>query len=131
MALAKRENKRVFVQVSGARCGWCFVLSRYLNAHHGLIDKEFVYVKLDDRLKNGEAVIKRVRPKQEGGIPWMVFLDEAGEPLITSDGPDGNIGYPAEPEGRTLFEKMLRTGARHLTDDDINGLIKALEKNKY
>jgi hypothetical protein len=131
LAQAKREGKRVFVQVSGPRCGWCYVLSRYLDAHQELIDKEFVYVKLDHRLKNGEAIIKRVRPKQEGGIPWMVFLDEAGEPLITSDGPDGNIGYPGEPESRVQFEKMLRAGTKHLTDDDINGLIKALEKNKY
>jgi hypothetical protein len=130
-ARAKRENKRVFVQVSGPRCGWCYVLSRYLDAHQELIDKEFVYVKLDHRLQNGEAVIKRVRPKQEGGIPWMVFLDESGEPLITSDGPEGNIGYPGEPESRVQFEKMLRAGTKHLTDDDINGLIKALEKNKY
>jgi hypothetical protein len=131
LARAKRENKRVFVQVSGARCGWCFVLSRFLAAQHELIDKEFIYIKLDDRLKNGEAVIKRVRPKQEGGIPWMVFLDDAGQPLITSDGPDGNIGYPGEPEGRVQFEKMLRAGAKHVTDDEINALIKALEKNKY
>jgi hypothetical protein len=131
LARAKRENKRVFVQVSGARCGWCFVLSRFLDAHHELIDKEFVYLKLDDRLKNGEEVIKRVRPKQEGGIPWMVFLDETGQPLTTSDGPEGNIGYPGEPEGRVQFEKMLRAGTKHLTDDDIQGLIKALENNKY
>jgi len=129
LARAKRENKRVFVQVSGARCGWCFVLSRFLDAHHELIDKEFVYLKLDDRLKNGEAVIKRVRPKQDGGIPWMVFLDESGEPLITSDGPDGNIGYPGEPEGRVQFEKMLRAGTKHLTDEDVKSLIKSLEND--
>src|SRR6185503_15377763 len=109
LAKAKSDGKRVFVQVSGPRCGWCFVLSRFLDEHRDLIDKEFTYVKLDYRLKNGDAVIKRVHPTLEGGIPWFVFLDEAGKQLITSDGPDGNIGYPGEPEGRVQFEKMLRT----------------------
>jgi hypothetical protein len=130
LAKAKREGKRVFVQESGPRCGWCTVLSRFLDDHHDLIDKEFAYVKLDYRLKNGTAVIARVHPKREGGIPWMVFLDADGKPLITSDAMDGNIGYPGEPEGRVYFEKMLRTSVKHLTDADIKTLIDALAKNK-
>src|SRR6185295_261836 len=105
LAKAKREDKRVFVQVSGPRCGWCTVLSRFLDDHHQLIDKEFAYVKLDDRLKNGAAVIKRVHPTGEGGIPWTVILDADGTPLITSDAPGGNIGYPGEPDGQVHFEK--------------------------
>jgi hypothetical protein len=69
-----------------------------------------------------------VRP--EGGIPWTVILDENGEPLITSDGPNGNIGYPGEPEGRVHFEKMLRADVKKLTDDEIKTLIDALAKAK-
>ncbi len=130
LSQAKRDGKRVFVQVSGPRCGWCFVLSRFLDAHHDLVNKEFVYLKLDDRLKNGPAAIKRLRPDAKGGIPWMVFLDDAGNPLITSDGPTGNIGYPGEPEGRVQFEKMLRSSPKHITDEEIKSLIDALEKNK-
>ncbi len=126
LAKAKREGKRVLVQVSGPRCVWCTVLSRYLDDHHDLVDKEFVYVKLDSRLKNGEAVIKRVRPNQNGGIPWMVILDNDGKPLITSDAADGNIGYPGEPAGRVHFEKMLKASDKHLTDGDIKKLIDAL-----
>jgi uncharacterized protein YyaL (SSP411 family) len=130
LAKAKQENKRVLVQVSGPRCGWCTVLSRYLNDHHDLIEKEFTYVKLDDRLANGLEVIKRVRPVQTGGIPWMVILDADGKPLITSDAPQGgNIGYPGEPEGQAYFEKMLRTGSKQLTDAEIKTLISALAKD--
>lgn len=128
LAQAARENKRVFVQCSGPRCGWCTVLSRFIDDHHELFQKEFVYLKLDPRLKNGAAVIERVRPTQQGGIPWFVFLNAEGKPLITSDGPNGNIGYPGEPESRAHFEKMLRTDPRHLTNADIESLIAALAK---
>jgi hypothetical protein len=128
LAQAARENKRVFVQCSGPRCGWCTVLSRFVDDHRELFEKEFVYLKLDPRLKNGAAVIERVRPTQKGGIPWFVFLDAEGTPLITSDGPSGNTGYPGEPESREHFEKMLRTEPRHLTDADIESLIAALAK---
>jgi len=126
IARAKAEDKRVLVQVSGPRCGWCVVLSRFLDDHQELIDKEFTYVKLDPRLGHGKEVIELVRPDGPGGIPWMVILDADGEPLITSDGPNGNIGYPGEPEGHIHFEVMLRTSAKHLTDADIESLMAAL-----
>jgi hypothetical protein len=126
IAKAKQEDKRIFVQVSGPRCGWCFVLSRFLDDHHDLVDKEFVLLKLDSRYQHGQSIIGRFRPNQTGGIPWMVFLDPDGNPLITSDGPDGNIGYPAEPAEKVHFEKMLRASARHLTDTDIESLLTAL-----
>ncbi len=128
LAQAARENKRVFVQCSGPRCGWCTVLSRFVDDHADLFHKEFVYLKLDPRLENGDAVIERVHPTQQGGIPWFVFLDADGKPLITSDGPNGNIGYPGEPDSRVHFEKMLRTEPRHLTDADIASLIADLAK---
>jgi hypothetical protein len=55
-----------------------------------------------------------------------VILDADGQPLITSDAAEGNIGYPGEPAGIAHFEKMLRTGARHLTEADIQSLVDAL-----
>jgi hypothetical protein len=130
LAEAKRKDKRVLIQVSGPRCGWCFVLSRFLDDQKSLIDKEFVYVKLDPRMKNGDAVIKRVRPVQKGGIPWMAIYAPDGNPLSNSDGPNGNTGYPGEAESQVHFEKMLRTGTRHLTEDDIKSLLAALAANK-
>ena len=107
LAKAKSDDKRVFVQVSGPRCGWCMILSRYLDDHRELFDKEFAYVKLDGRMDRGQAVIERVRPKREGGIPWMVIMDSDGQPLITSDAADGNIGHPSDADGIAHFEKMF------------------------
>lgn len=125
---AKRENKLVLVQHSGAYCGPCVLLSRYVDSHQALIDKAFVYVKLDNRLTNGSKAIERVRKNPNGGIPWMVILDADGKELITGNGKEGNIGYPAEPEGREHFERMLRVAGDRLTDAEIQQLLEPLGK---
>jgi hypothetical protein len=57
--------------------------------------------------------------------PWTVVLSADGKPVITSDGPDGNIGYPSDGASRAHWEKMLRAGAWRLTEDDVNSLMKA------
>jgi hypothetical protein len=56
---------------------------------------------------------------ERSGIPWMVILDSAGKPLITSDGPRGNIGYPFEPHEIEHFIVMLQQTAQRLTADQI------------
>jgi hypothetical protein len=125
LARAKREDKRVLVQESGAYCAPCVLLSRFLDDHRELIAKEYVYVPLDRRFKNGAAVIQRFGTEARG-IPWMVVLDADGKPLIDSNGPDGNIGFPSSVSGREHFEKMLRTTARNLTATEIRSLLDAL-----
>jgi hypothetical protein len=49
------------------------------------------------------------RPEAGHGI-----LDAHGEPLATSDGLRGNIGYPGEPEGIEHFLKMVKGQCRHV-----------------
>ncbi len=123
LAKARRENKRVLVEQSAAWCGWCHVLAKYLDKHRSLVEKDYVWITVDPRFKHGEEVIKKLRPKAEGGIPWVAILDADGKPLITSDGPEGNMGYPAQPKEAEHFEKMLRTTARHLSDAEIKILV--------
>jgi hypothetical protein len=128
LAQARRENKHVLVEQSAAWCGWCHVLAKYLDKHRSLVEKDYVWITIDPRFAHGEAVIKKLRPKAEGGIPWMVILDADGKPLITSDGPEGNIGYPSEAKGAEHFEKMLRTTARHMSDAEIKILLAVARK---
>jgi hypothetical protein len=123
LARAKREHKRVLVEQSASWCGWCHVLAKYFDRHRSLIDKDYVWIVVDPRFTHGAAVIQKLRPKAEGGIPWMVILDADGKPLITSDAAEGNIGYPGEPKEITHFEKMLRTTARHLSESEIKLLL--------
>ena len=126
LAEARRTSRRVLVQHSGPYCAPCVALSRFLDEHAALIAKDYVYVKLEDRFSNGEEVISRFRPDKKGGIPWFVMLDADGKPLITSDGPDGNIGFPSDAAGVAHFEKMVRATAEKLTDREIQSLLKAL-----
>ena len=112
-------------QHSGAFCAPCVRLSRFIDRHGELLAKDYIHVKLDYRFTNGEAVIRRLR-KEPGGIPWMIILDANGKALITSNGPDGNIGFPSGAVGIAHFEQMLRTTARRLTDTEVKLLSKAL-----
>jgi hypothetical protein len=123
LAQAKRENKRVLVEQSGAWCGWCHILARYLETHRSLIEKDYVWIMLDRRFAHGQEVIEKLRPKAEGGVPWMAILDSDGKPLITSDGPRGNLWYPGDVKDRPHFAKMLRSTAQRLSDAEINILL--------
>lgn len=123
---ATRENKRVLLQHSGAYCGPCVLLSRFLDEHRELIAKDYIYITIDERFRSGSDVIRRFRQKDERGIPWMVILDGGGAPLITSDGPEGNIGYPGGSDGAKHFEEMLRTTAVRLSEPEIRSLLRAL-----
>jgi protocatechuate 3,4-dioxygenase beta subunit len=126
LARAKKEDKRVLVEQSGAYCGWCVKLAKYLETNATLVDKDYVWITIDPRFPNGEQVIKRLRMK-DGGIPWITILDADGKTLITSDSPSGNIGYPADTEGRAHWEKMIRTTARRLDENQIKLLLEPLQ----
>jgi hypothetical protein len=114
-------------QASGAFCGPCILLSRYLDKHRTLIDKDYIWVKVDRRYPHGMDMIEKYR-LQEGGIPWFVIMDPDRKPLITSNSEEGNIGYPSSAEGRKHFEKMLRETAVRLTSEEIDALIDDLGK---
>jgi len=116
---AEKQSKRVFVQVSGPGCAPCVLLSRFLEAQKFLLAKEYVYLKLDARMPGGKDVIEKLRKNAGGGIPWMVILDAQGNSLITSDSDDGNIGFPKSSDEKSHFERMIRTTARNLSDEEI------------
>ena len=63
-------------------------------------------------MTNGREVAGRLGKPEKSGIPWLVILDAAGEQLMTSDGPKGNIGYPFEPHEIEYFLTMLKSTAK-------------------
>ena len=130
LARASSEDKLVFLHFGSPTCGWCHKLDAFLAREDmaPIIGREFVDVKLDlSRMTGGEAILKRYNPGASGGIPWFVFLDGRGKALATSDGPRGNIGYPAAPEEIEHFIGMLRKAARKLEPAQIDEIEAALK----
>ena len=111
LAQAKAENKTVLVSLGAPWCGWCHVWQGFLNDHADSLDAHYVRLKIDmDRMSKAEAVALKLRGEMSGGIPWFAVLDAEGRPSMTSDGPDGNIGYPVrEPEIAHFLQLLAET----------------------
>jgi hypothetical protein len=99
--------------------------------HRDVWEKDYVWIKLDSRWANAEAIGKRLRQKAQGGIPWTAILDADGKVLATSNDKEGaNIGFPQDPAAIDHFAAMLRATAQRLTAADIAQLTDALEPAK-
>ncbi len=131
LSKASSDGKRVFLHFGAPWCVYCHRLEDFMARPEieKLLAKDFVDVKIDmDRMTNAKEVAQRFRKDEPGGIPWFAFLDHEGKPLATSDGPKGNVGYPAAPEEIAHFVKMLQTTKKNLTNDDIAAIEKALKE---
>jgi hypothetical protein len=88
-----------------------------------------VDAKVDvDRMDHGKEVMAEYRKGEDGGIPWFVILDGKGKALATSDGPKGNIGYPAQPHEIEHFLAMLKQTARKLRPGHLDQIEAALRQ---
>jgi hypothetical protein len=59
----------------------------------------------------------------------MAILDADGRELISSDGPNGNIGYPGRPEEIGYFLAMIEKTKRRMSAQQIGAVKQALEEN--
>jgi thiol-disulfide isomerase/thioredoxin len=129
LADAGRQNKRALVHLGAPWCGWCRVLDTFLREHQEVIGLDYVDVKIDlTRMTNAAELAQRLRGGQEGGIPWAAILDADGATLITSDGPQGNIGYPFQPHEIEHFVAMLNQTRQHLREEQVASLRQDLEQ---
>ncbi len=136
LARAKSESKRVFLHFGAPWCVWCHRLEDWTARPEvtTILAKDFVDVKIDqDRTIGGKDLLKQYNPESAGGIPWFVVLDSAGQPIIASDGPKGNIGHPATDEEIDHFVAMMKKSARNMTAPEIDTLRATLveEREKF
>jgi thiol:disulfide interchange protein len=129
LAQAKKDNKKVFLHLGAPWCGWCHRLEDFLARDNiaKVMALDYVDLKIDiDRMTGAKEVAKRFRPDDQGGIPWIAILDADGKSIVTSDGPGGNIGYPAKPEEIAHFVTMLNKTVRQITPAEIAMIEKEL-----
>jgi hypothetical protein len=93
-----------------------------------LLTKEFIPLMLDYDRAIGARDIQKRFIQQEQGLPWFAFVNADGQAVITSTGAKGNVGYPWEPHEIAHFKTMLLKVRKHLTDREIDYLIKSLEE---
>ncbi len=77
-------------------------------------------VKIDvDRMIGVKELASKHHFNLTGGIPWIAFLDAKGKVLADSDGPSGNIGYPAAPSEIAYFMDMLRKTSKTISPKEL------------
>ena len=132
LSRASSEDKRVFLTFGAPWCGWCHKLSDWMSKPEiaAILDRDFVIVKVDiDRMTHGKDLMAQVRPKADGGIPWFAVLDAKGKPVGTSDGPQGNIGYPFKPEEIDHFMALITKEGRRIDASQRDRLKQSLQES--
>ncbi|MEM8678262.1 MAG: thioredoxin family protein [Planctomycetota bacterium] len=126
-AEATATNRKVWARVSGRYCGPCFKLTRWIDDQRELLEKDYVFVRVDADLdRNGRQVASQLDSERSHGIPFFAIFSANGDMLEESVGPTGNIGYPAGFEGKQRLREMLVATRKRLTDEEIDRLIDSL-----
>lgn len=132
LARAGAEEKSVFLHLGAPWCSWCRRLENFTARKEiaAILERDFIDLKIDvDRMTHGRQVAQRIRGSNKGGIPWFAILDGQGQVLATSDGPKGNIGFPAQPHEIRHFIGTLKKTARRMSAEQLGTIERALEES--
>ncbi|PAY19157.1 hypothetical protein CKO51_12410 [Rhodopirellula sp. SM50] len=125
---ASETDRRVWIRTGQRYCGPCFRLSRWIDDHREVLEKDFVLVKIDDvRDRHGSEVAALLALGRRVGVPFHAIFDADGKRITDSYGPIGNIGFMSGVEGKRHFREMLQAACRNITPEEIETLIQSLD----
>lgn len=131
LASAKQEEKAVMLRVGDPYCGWCRVLSQFIDDQKDTFNKDYVSLKIDTlRMDQGKEIAEKFKPEKCDGVPWFVFLNPNGETIATSVSSQGNIGFPSEPHEIAHFGSVLRKTKSRLAENEIESLLSDLHDRR-
>jgi thioredoxin-related protein len=139
-AQAAQQHRLIFLVFGASWCGPCHRMDAFLVAPEirQILEKYFVLAKLNVEEKAGkhpelespggeDLAAKLGGANAKGGVvgvPYFLFLDANGEPIVNSRRPvegrpgGANIGYPAKPEEIDWFMTMLNKAVPSMTVDE-------------
>lgn len=104
------------------------MLEEFLDTNAQLFADDYIVLKIDvEEMEHGEEIGKQLRGERTGGIPWIVILDGEGTELITSDGPNGNVGCPITVDECAYFVTMIEQTIQHAPAERAKEIADALD----
>jgi len=88
LVVAKKENKRVLVQMGANWCGWCHRLHNLFETDKVIaatLKSNYVVVAVDVNEEHNKAIDTKYGHPTRFGLPVIVVLDSDGKQLTTKD----------------------------------------------
>jgi thioredoxin-related protein len=147
---AAQQHKLIFLVFGASWCAPCHMQDAFMadQETRPILKKYFVLAKLNVEEEEGkhpelnspggEKLMAKLggvdAQGKTGGVPFLVFLNAAGNPIVNSNRPvqgqpgGMNIGYPSKPEEIDWFMSMLNKAAPKMTADELHTIEKWLRK---
>jgi thiol-disulfide isomerase/thioredoxin len=129
---AAELHKNIFLVFEATWCAPCKAMTKFLEARETrpILEKYFVIAALSileelgkkpELNSPGADKLAADLGGKSSGVPFFVFLNERGQPIVSSNRPGerapggGNIGYPVTPQEIEWFMSMLKKSVPALT----------------